>query len=281
MGALGIPSAADIERVTRRLRSVSQRLEGIEDALDRLEERAAAAPPADPAPTAWRRSRSGSRRSPATSPRCARSVAPGDEPAAARPGAPDGHRLVGRGRSAAASAGLARARTPDAPRAPPALDAARAPSPPGTSRHRRARTRPRRRAARPRAERRRLHLDDRRAAVDPVGVDVRARVVEEVGGDDGRRAARRPRPARAVSVGVGATAPSAPERARSRRRPPARSRRPRARRARSRRERAAGPDPDEPPAPSAISSSQTIAALGPPIPVDWTVSGSPSAAVPV
>jgi CRP-like cAMP-binding protein len=42
MGALGIPSAADIERVTRRLRSVSQRLEGIEDALDRLEERAAA-----------------------------------------------------------------------------------------------------------------------------------------------------------------------------------------------------------------------------------------------
>jgi septal ring factor EnvC (AmiA/AmiB activator) len=39
MGALGIPSAADVERVTRRLRSVSQRLEGIEDALDRIEER--------------------------------------------------------------------------------------------------------------------------------------------------------------------------------------------------------------------------------------------------
>jgi septal ring factor EnvC (AmiA/AmiB activator) len=39
MGALGIPSAADVERVTRRLRSVSQRLEGIEDAVDRLEER--------------------------------------------------------------------------------------------------------------------------------------------------------------------------------------------------------------------------------------------------
>jgi CRP-like cAMP-binding protein len=39
MGALNIPSAADIERVTRRLRSLSQRLEGIEDALDRLEER--------------------------------------------------------------------------------------------------------------------------------------------------------------------------------------------------------------------------------------------------
>src|ERR671920_2047799 len=33
MGALGIPSAADVERLTRRLRSVSQRLEGIEDAV--------------------------------------------------------------------------------------------------------------------------------------------------------------------------------------------------------------------------------------------------------
>jgi len=42
MGALNIPSAADIERLTRRLRSVSQRLEGIEDSLDRLEERPAA-----------------------------------------------------------------------------------------------------------------------------------------------------------------------------------------------------------------------------------------------
>jgi chromosome segregation ATPase len=41
MGALGIPSAADIERLTRRLRSVSQRLEGVEDALDRIEERLA------------------------------------------------------------------------------------------------------------------------------------------------------------------------------------------------------------------------------------------------
>jgi septal ring factor EnvC (AmiA/AmiB activator) len=43
MGALNLPSAADIERLTRRLRSVSQRLEGIEDALDRLEEKASAA----------------------------------------------------------------------------------------------------------------------------------------------------------------------------------------------------------------------------------------------
>ena len=52
MGALNIPSAADIERITRRLRSVSQRLEGIEDALDRLEARAASASAAEPgAPT--------------------------------------------------------------------------------------------------------------------------------------------------------------------------------------------------------------------------------------
>lgn len=42
MGALGIPSAADIERLTRRVRSVSQRLEGIEDALDRVDDRMAA-----------------------------------------------------------------------------------------------------------------------------------------------------------------------------------------------------------------------------------------------
>jgi hypothetical protein len=43
MGALNLPSAADIERVTRRIRSVSQRLEGIEDAIDRFDERVAGA----------------------------------------------------------------------------------------------------------------------------------------------------------------------------------------------------------------------------------------------
>ena len=41
MGALNLPSAADLERITRRLRSLSQRLEGIEDSIDRLEERLA------------------------------------------------------------------------------------------------------------------------------------------------------------------------------------------------------------------------------------------------
>ncbi len=39
LGALNLPSAADVERLTRRVRSVSQRLEGIEDAVDRLDER--------------------------------------------------------------------------------------------------------------------------------------------------------------------------------------------------------------------------------------------------
>jgi CRP-like cAMP-binding protein len=52
MGALNIPSAADIERLTRRLRSVSQRLEGIEDALDRIEDGTGAAGGAPRASTA-------------------------------------------------------------------------------------------------------------------------------------------------------------------------------------------------------------------------------------
>ncbi len=36
MSALNLPSAADIERLTRRVRSVSQRIEGLEDNLDKL-----------------------------------------------------------------------------------------------------------------------------------------------------------------------------------------------------------------------------------------------------
>lgn len=41
MGAFNLPTAADIERLTRRVRSLGQRLEGIEDAIDRLDERLA------------------------------------------------------------------------------------------------------------------------------------------------------------------------------------------------------------------------------------------------
>ena len=39
MGALNLPSATDLERLTRRLRSVSQRLEGVEDTLGQLDDR--------------------------------------------------------------------------------------------------------------------------------------------------------------------------------------------------------------------------------------------------
>ena len=39
MGALNLPSASDLERLTRRLRAVSQRLEGIEDGLDRVQDK--------------------------------------------------------------------------------------------------------------------------------------------------------------------------------------------------------------------------------------------------
>ena len=37
MSALNLPSAGDLERLTRRLRAVSHRLEGIEDGVDRLD----------------------------------------------------------------------------------------------------------------------------------------------------------------------------------------------------------------------------------------------------
>ena len=52
MSALNLPSAADLERLTRRLRSVSQRIEGLEDGVDRLDRRfedvaRAASPPDD------------------------------------------------------------------------------------------------------------------------------------------------------------------------------------------------------------------------------------------
>lgn len=46
MSALNLPSAADLERLTRRVRSVGQRLEGIEDGVDRLGDKLARSEPA-------------------------------------------------------------------------------------------------------------------------------------------------------------------------------------------------------------------------------------------
>ena len=39
MSALNLPSASDVDRLTRRLRSVSQRIEGLEEGLDRISDR--------------------------------------------------------------------------------------------------------------------------------------------------------------------------------------------------------------------------------------------------
>ena len=80
MGALNLPSAADVERLTRRLRSVSQRLEGIEDGVDRLDDRLA---------TLGRRPgcRTSSRPSASAWPRSRRARAPGQGRARRRGGA--------------------------------------------------------------------------------------------------------------------------------------------------------------------------------------------------
>ena len=43
MGALNLPSANDVERLTRRIRSLGQRLDGIEDSVDSLGDRLGAA----------------------------------------------------------------------------------------------------------------------------------------------------------------------------------------------------------------------------------------------
>ena len=77
MGALNLPSASDLERLTRRVRSVAQRLEGVEDGVDRLADRLQGAPAAT-TPCGSRRSSSASprstTRSPASPPRSPSSV---------------------------------------------------------------------------------------------------------------------------------------------------------------------------------------------------------------
>ena len=93
LGALNLPSAADIERVTRRLRSLSQRLEGIEDAIDRLEERVGAASRAV-ADDRLAFDRGAPRRDRARHGRCARRGRARRGARSASPGASDGHRVL-------------------------------------------------------------------------------------------------------------------------------------------------------------------------------------------
>jgi chromosome segregation ATPase len=95
-GALNLPSAADMERLTRRVRSLSQRLEGIEDGVDRLDERLAslqheisALRKSLPKPPSKRASKPAAKR-PAAAPAPAPEPAPAAaeaEPAAAEPAA--------------------------------------------------------------------------------------------------------------------------------------------------------------------------------------------------
>lgn len=42
LGALDVPSAADVERLNRRVRALSDRIEALEDAFDRMQRRATA-----------------------------------------------------------------------------------------------------------------------------------------------------------------------------------------------------------------------------------------------
>ena len=279
MGALNLPSASDLERLTRRIRSVSQRLEGIEDALDRLDERLGRADGGG-----------------ALEQRLTRIEASLE-------------RLenVGRHRPARAASPPPRSRRQRTPPCRPSRTRTKQPGQP-----RRARRAAARRHAAPRssmrAPRRQQHVSEtisahparspRRAASAnrvavsistasapcgaPVLLGARAAVVEEVGGDDRpvAHAAAGGRERAVSSSGSAPTRPAAPERpagpvggerlagheqvAQRRARRPAR--------------RTSRPAPGVR-APRSASSAITIAALGPPMPVLWIVSGSPSRAV--
>ena len=162
LGALMLPSAADIERLTRRVRSVSQRLEGIEDGIDRLDERVP------------RRDRGGRRRAPG-----------GDRgpPRRADEGAAALHEAI----PDAAKAGLAAPGAPEGLRLAPTPEAGSAAWPPPASAPRR-----RGRAARPRAAapRRRSAAARRR----------REDVAHRQHAADGSRAARPTRRSVAASI---------------------------------------------------------------------------------
>ena len=213
MGALGIPSAADIERLTRRLRSVSQRLEGIEDAVDRLDERIAVrrrGPRGSGPDRAARKAERGSTRSPAISPRCARPSRPADEPP------PRAQERLTRLRAAPTSLSaqpLERRPGRLAEREPAAsiCSGPRAASAADQVGHREQAGRPHPVAARPPAHRGGLHLDDGRAVVQP-----RAPADPRAGRRRGRsrRTVTGARPAARASAAASAasacTRPSAP-----------------------------------------------------------------------
>ena len=96
-GALNIPSAADLERLTRRVRSVSQRLEGIEDGVDRLDETLGQAQRLHRDRAAPRRDRAGprqDRQGAQGGPQGAAGRARGRRP---QPGVAEGRRLLARG----------------------------------------------------------------------------------------------------------------------------------------------------------------------------------------
>ena len=136
-------------------------------------------------------------------------------------------------------------------------------------------------AAQPRdgEQRRRLHLDRDGARGDPARRALGVGVVEEVGGGDQHGAAapraRAPRsaPGRPSARSLGAERAARAVRAQRRARP--RAARPACA---CRRSAPHVPTRTSRRAPSPISSSATIAALGPPMPVLWIVSGAPSVA---
>ena len=271
MGALNLPSAADIERVTRRLRSLSQRLEGIEDAIDRLEERVAVPAAAAAAGGDDRLGRIESRLDEITRDIAALAelLAPAARADAACAGAAHRHRprrVAGLADPHAELRQLVRAMR----RAP--FDRAMSLTP-----STQAAATPRRAAIW------RIVAASISTATAPRSTHERgrlgARVVEEVAARD------RDRPRAGLDepreqLGIGPSTSSAPSAALV---PSAGSTTSAASRSPSASSRSSAPQVPMRTsfvAPRAISSA-TIAALGPPMPVAWTVRSSPSAAVPV
>ena len=260
MGALNLPSASDLERLTRRLRSASR--------------------------SGSRGSRTGSTGSSSGS-RLGTERSSSGWPRSRRARAARGRRSAPRLR--ATPSALSRP-APAAATSPSRCSPARSASasirlrPPASSRSETSSSERRLEPAarRQREQRRGLHLDRERAGLEPSLL---------VAGARRRRRGRSRRPCR-CGPPVGGRGCSALEQLGVGRQP--RRSAPSARLVPSAGdrlgddeqlaelepgiERAAGPDPQQPAAPSSTSSAITIAALGPPIPVLWIVSGAPSAA---